>query len=588
MRDLSITLKFFWSVIKKRGQNFLSYTSLSILLNVLKLWIPAFFISILLSLLEKGEFTRGVWLLIIAFGIILIINISNHFITMKITIISAHVNNDLNVAVYKKKMTVNFDDLEKEETRNAHELAKIALNEVGVLKMTNNLKSIMESLLSIVIAIVSLTSINVYIIIVLLVIAMINIISEVYRVKYQYEMDKDTADIELNLYYARDYLASPKFAKEIRSFNMKDFILGKLNGFIDKFAKIKVDTELKYLKRFWIVYIFDGIMLIIIYLSGIYQYYAGGMDIGLFSLYLSAMTTMVYSLLNGVRALTAISGDGKYVGALNEFLNKKSVSHIGDKKIDEINASNVHIEFKNVSFKYPKSDDYILRDLNLIISAGEKISLVGKNGAGKTTMVKLLLGLYKPTKGKILIQGVDYQEYSDDELYKLFSVVLQDFGIYNFTINNNISMNQEIDQEKAKQCMEEMQVWDKVDSLYAKGESYISQRFDENGIDLSGGERQKLAMARALYKDSPIYIFDEPTSALSPQSEYEVYQNFSNISKDKMVIFISHRLASCRLCDKILVLDQGEIVNSGSHDELIKSDNLYSRMFRTQAESFNG
>lgn len=570
------------------GQNFLWHTSLSILLNVLNLWIPTFSISILLILLETGKFIQAVWLVIIAFTAILIINIANHYLSMKIDIISDHVNNDLNVAVYKKMMTIDFDDLEKEETRNAHEFAKLALNEVGVLKMTNNLKSIMESVISIGIAIVSLTFINAYIIIALLIIAGINIISEVYRVKCQYQMDKDTADIELNLYYARDYLSSPEFAKETRVFNMKDFILGKLNMYIDKFAKIKVDTELKYLKRFWLVYLFDGIMLIIIYLSGIYQYSTGGMNIGVFSLYLSAMTSLVYSLINGIRALTSISGDGKYIEALKSFLNKKSVSHIGDRQVDDLNASNVHIEFKDVSFKYPKADDYILKDINLTIKANEKIALVGKNGAGKTTMVKLLLGLYKPTKGKILIQGVDYQEYSDDELYKLFSVVLQDYGIYDFTINNNISMDQEIDQEKAKNSMKDMQILDKVENLYAKGESYISQRFDKKGIDMSGGERQKIAMARALYKDSHIYIFDEPTSALSPQSEYEIYQGFSQIAKDKMVIFIFHRLASCRLCNKILVLDQGGIVNSGSHDELMRSDNLYSIMFRTQAESFNG
>ena len=254
-------------------------------------------------------------------------------------------------------------------------------------------------------------------------------------------------------------------------------------------------------------------------------------------------------------------------------------------KIPEIGSG---FRFENVSFKYPESEQLVLNNVNMEIPIGEKIAIVGENGSGKTTLIKLLCRLYKPASGKILLDGKDIWEYPYEEYIALIATVFQDFSLYAFTVAENVAATQEYDKEKVIAALRKAGIMTKV-RTYKKGiEQPLFHDFDENGTDLSGGEAQKLSIARAVYKDAKVMILDEPTAALDPYAEYEIYKNFGEISAGKTVISISHRLSSCRMCDHIVVLHQGSILQCGTHEELVRNVNgKYFELWNAQAQYYS-
>ena len=254
-----------------------------------------------------------------------------------------------------------------------------------------------------------------------------------------------------------------------------------------------------------------------------------------------------------------------------------------EKRID----NEYYVEFRNVSFKYPNTDTYALKNVNVKFKIGEKLAVVGMNGSGKTTFIKLLCRLYDPTEGEILLNGVNIKKYDYDEYMQIFSVVFQDFKLFAFTLGQNVACAPTYDTKKVEKCLKNAGFGDRYKSLPDGAETYLYKRFDKSGIEISGGEAQKIALARALYKDSPFIILDEPTSALDPVSEYEIYSSFNTITGDKTAIYISHRLASCRFCDNIVVFDNGSIIQHGSHENLLSDQNgKYYELWNAQAQYY--
>lgn len=258
------------------------------------------------------------------------------------------------------------------------------------------------------------------------------------------------------------------------------------------------------------------------------------------------------------------------------------------KKLLENFGKDVTIEFKNVSFKYPNTDLYVLKNVSTTIHSGEHLSIVGQNGTGKTTFIKLLCRLYDVTEGEILLNGQNIQDFEYKEYVKLLAVVFQDYRLLAFTIRDNISMGDEnaTDEELMKICqLSDMSDW--VESTENRLDTIMYKQFDEKGIEPSGGQAQKLAIARALYKDAPVVILDEPTAALDPISEFEIYKHFDSLVGGKTAIYISHRLSSCQFCDRIIVFNEGTIIEDGTHDELVSIENgLYAEMYKTQAKHY--
>jgi ABC-type multidrug transport system fused ATPase/permease subunit len=246
------------------------------------------------------------------------------------------------------------------------------------------------------------------------------------------------------------------------------------------------------------------------------------------------------------------------------------------------------VEFEHVSFKYPNANKYVFEDLSFRIEPSEKLALVGVNGAGKTTIVKLLTGLYRPTSGRILINDIDYTQFSIEDLHKLFGVVFQDIEPLAVTIKENIAASSsDIDEKRVEMALRQVGLWDKI-SQYEKGiDQMLLKIIDEDGAVLSGGENQKLMIARAIYRSgTQMIIMDEPTAALDALAEEKIYREFDQIMQGKTALFISHRLASTLFCDRILLLDGGKMVEEGTHDELLSHDGLYAHMFKTQGKYY--
>lgn len=295
-----------------------------------------------------------------------------------------------------------------------------------------------------------------------------------------------------------------------------------------------------------------------------------------------------------LQIVSGVSSISMTLGKTNEFLplikyyfkilETENEMQYGDKEID---TDSMEIEFKNVSFKYPSAEEYTLKNVNLKIRNGEHFAVVGKNGSGKTTFIKLLCRLYDATDGEVLINGINIKEYSKDSIIRLFSVVFQDFRIFALTVRENVISDSEHSPERLEEVLRSSDVYERIERMSNKEGTYLFKTLKKDGVEISGGEQQKLALARALYKDSPIVILDEPTASLDPVAESKVYENFNNFAENKTAIYISHRLSSCVFCDKIAVFDNGMLVQDGTHEELIAdTDGRYYELWTAQAQYY--
>ncbi|MCH5347691.1 MAG: ABC transporter ATP-binding protein [Oscillospiraceae bacterium] len=269
-----------------------------------------------------------------------------------------------------------------------------------------------------------------------------------------------------------------------------------------------------------------------------------------------------------------------------DFLDIPDEKYQGTIPTEKRSDNEYEFEFRHVYFKYPGSEQYVLKDINLKWRIGEKMALVGKNGCGKSTLVKLLCRLYDPTEGEITLNGIDIRKYNYEEYMALFSVVFQDSKLFSFSIGENVAASTEFDPERAVDCVRRSGLSERLDSMPDGINTYIYKNFDEHGVEISGGEAQKLCLARAVYKGAAFIVLDEPTAALDPISEHDIYTKFNEIVGTRTAIYISHRLSSCRFCDEITVMEDGKIAERGSHQELLEMDGVYSSLWTAQAEYY--
>ena len=314
----------------------------------------------------------------------------------------------------------------------------------------------------------------------------------------------------------------------------------------------------------------------------------GKITIGAFSQLLSSAGTLHSSLQAMILGLQDVVKRSRYMYEIISFMNYPAALEKGDRRIEDLSGGH-EIEFRNVSFSYPETGVQVLKDVSIKLKAGEKLSVVGLNGAGKTTFIKLLCRLYDVDGGEILLDGVNIRDYDYDEYMKLFSVVFQDFKLLAFSAQDNILLGAE-DTDNGKtvdSLFEKTGILKKINSLPHGKDTMMFKNFDKEGVELSGGEQQKMAIARALYKDAPVVILDEPTAALDPVAEYEIYRQFNDLVHGKTAVYISHRLSSCKFCDHVAVFSEGTVKEYGTHDELVhKHNGIYAEMFKAQAQYY--
>ena len=382
------------------------------------------------------------------------------------------------------------------------------------------------------------------------------------------------------------------FAKDIRLFNMSNAFFNQLSGVNETYKEL----NRKHHNRMVLWEVSLGSVLIVqkilMYTWLVYNVVTGAYQISDFVLYVGLVSTFHASVGYVNWIYSDMRTNSLMINDYRNFVDWKEDRETADEKdghITEINLDKFEFRFENVSFKYPGHDNYVLKNVNLTIKNGAKLAVVGVNGAGKTTFIKLMMKLYEASEGRILLNDVDIKEYNREEYFKLFSPVFQNVECFAMPIYQNISFAEEdkTDMNKINEVLEQSGLSEKINS-YEKGiHTNLLKIFDKEGIDLSGGEKQRLAMARALYKDGKVIILDEPTAALDALAEDRMYREFENMIHGKTAVFISHRLGSTRFCDKIAMFEDGTIVEEGTHEELMAKNGKYAYMFGIQSQYYD-
>ena len=322
-----------------------------------------------------------------------------------------------------------------------------------------------------------------------------------------------------------------------------------------------------------------------IYLFVCLKAWAGAFPIGSATQYIGAVTGVFTGISDLIVCLETIRTNGEFLKDTYEYLDTPNSMYQGSLTTEKRSDRQYEVEFRDVSFKYPGSDNYALRHVSMKFKVGRRLAVVGRNGSGKTTFIKLLCRLYDPTEGQILLNGIDIRKYRYDDYMAIFSIVFQDFQLFAMPLGENVATSASYDRDRARDCLIKAGFGNRLKTVSL--DTHLYKDLDKNGVDVSGGEAQKIAIARALYKDAPFIILDEPTAALDPVAEAEIYSKFNDIAGDKTAIYISHRLSSCKFCDEIAVFDGGQVVQLGTHEDLVADKNgKYYELWHSQAQYY--
>ncbi len=390
---------------------------------------------------------------------------------------------------------------------------------------------------------------------------------------FGYFMHTKERMLDMRMYNQQDICSQKYKSNRATTFsaggNMARYAKGRIGGFCALSAAIST--------------VFTGFAYLFVCLKA----WAGAFGVGSVTQYVGAITSLARGVSDLMQTAGELKNNGAFLRTSFEFLDLPDRMYQGSLTTEKRADRQYEVEFRDVSFKYPGSEDYALRHVSMKFKIGERLAVVGRNGSGKTTFIKLLCRLYDPTEGQILLNGIDIRKYKYEDYLKVFAVVFQDFQLLAFPLGQNVAASQNYDRERAEKCLRMAGFGERLDSMPEGLDTCLYREFDEKGVEVSGGEAQKIAIARALYKDAPFIVLDEPTAALDPIAEYEVYSHFDELVSDKTAIYISHRLSSCRFCDEIAVFDHGQVVQQGSHDSLLADeDGQYAKLWHAQAQYY--
>ena len=324
----------------------------------------------------------------------------------------------------------------------------------------------------------------------------------------------------------------------------------------------------------------------LIYLFAGLKALGGAFGVGSVTQYVGALAGLAQGFTDLLAVWSVLRSNAEYLKPVYEFLDTPNKMYQGSLTTEKRNDRRYEIEFRDVSFQYPGTGTWALRHVNMKFDVGERLAVVGENGSGKTTFIKLLCRLYDPTEGVILLNGIDIRKYRYGDYLALFSVVFQDFKLLSQPLGKNVAASEDYDRARAEQCLVKAGFGARLEQLPEGLDTFLYRDFDEGGVEISGGEAQKIALARVLYQDAPFIVLDEPTAALDPEAEAEVYTKFNDIVEDKTAVYISHRLSSCRFCDEIAVFDGGRVVQQGTHDSLLEAQGKYRSLWEAQAQYY--
>lgn len=556
------------------------FKALTPLINVI---MPKYIIEELMGEQRIEVFIRYVFILVVSN---LCLHIINKGFERKINVANTRLQHSFDTIISEKIATMDFENIEDPEVLDLKERALFAIyNHGAVGRMIRSLAQIISDFISVVSLSILITTLNPLILMIIIIIVALNskIFCKIQRMTFE-ESQKNISGNRAFGYYGT-LTSDFSLGKDIRLYNIGKVIMMKIR----KFNKLVLDINILFYKKIGALNGLSNsnvqIQIILVYGYLIYKAFINDISIGELSMYAGITMQLSTFLSSFINTIIETNSLGRYLELYIQFMNIVSITEAGHDSIDT--ALEHVIEFQNVSFRYPRQEKYALKNISIVLKQNEKLSVVGSNGAGKTTFVKLLARLYTPTEGKILLNGKDIAKYDLEEYMKILSVVFQDFKLLAFTVKENIAFQSEVDDEEIYEILNEAGLENDIRKLDKGLETSIYKSFDKDGIELSGGQSQKLALSRALYKGAPIVILDEPTAALDPFAEYEIYNKFNSMVQGKTAIYISHRLSSCKFCDHIAVFEQGEIIQYGTHDELIEEYNgQYAKMYSAQAQYY--
>lgn len=530
-------------------------------------------------------------LLLTGGGIAALLTFGNIFSQNKTWYRFIHVRMQMITERVDRALRLNYQMLEKPDVLDIHERAAQATggNSNGVEGMMNLMVTLGRNLFTVIVTFLAVTVLDWRLIVLLIFLGLLQYLyyRHVIRVDKREVWDKLAPTWRQTNYMAR-VTQDFDYAKDIRLFDLGGFLTCRQQ---EVFARR--EDRMDFSLELWFRHSAVVQLLYLIGNAGVYgvlfsAVLRGGMSIGDFTMYLSLAMSFSTSLLNFLHRFGDYGRASLEVDDFRSFLELELEKEEEQPTVACPEGGSLEIEFHDVCYRYDKQEKNALEHLNLVLHPGEKLAVVGLNGAGKTTMIKLLLRLYDPTEGYITLNGTDIRRFDREAYYRLFSPVFQNIEVMAFPISENISMRpgEETDCGRAERAAREAGLGERIDALPRGIRSELLKVVDEDGVDLSGGEKQKLALARALYKAAPIVVLDEPTSALDALAEQRLYQQFDRMIGQKSAVYISHRLASTRFCDSVAMFRDGRLVEYGSHEELMKLGGEYAHMFELQAQYY--
>ena len=566
-------------------------TAVEVISSIFMISIPRYMID---SLNEKNDqdlallFT-GLWVLTMLANSLLCGSLDSIFASKNIRL-----NTELSKRLQYAVAQMPYSEFESRQTLDEFSIVKEFISEISVSKTLDTVFLLLSSLLKTLSYLYIVQTYSWLFIAVIILSIFIRILCQNREESSIFKLQQKTAPLNRRISYVSQSIMDYSNAKEVRIFSLHDFIAERFNRYMKSMYSLEFSNVRKIAPLKIILAFSEALVMLTAYGCIGHSLYAGQITVGVFTQYTGAFFALAAALSMATSSVVTLKNQNNYIKSYCDFIETCRASE--QAKTDKLVFGKEGfyptfpktIELVNLSFRYPGSENYVLKNLNLRFELGEKIAIVGQNGAGKTTLIKLLLRFYTPTEGKILLDGININSIPQQDYFDVFSAVFQDSTLFSYSVRENIVFNEKtpINDGRIIQIFDSLGLSERIAHQPNGLETFVTRTLDEAGSDFSGGERKKLLIARALYKQAGICIFDEPTAELSPKGELLIYDAILSSQEQRTVFLISHRLASCKRCSRILVVENGSVIGDGTHDELMNTCDLYAEMFRAQAAAY--
>ena len=581
MQNLSFAMREIWRADKLVVISCFGFAAAMFAMRLADTYFQKYVVELAITGFERR-------LIFMCVGLFLLKTVSNFIVTVteryRDFVGSSKAVNHFNLMLLKKCVTTDYENKERCENNNSLNKAMDGMRVAGYHTPVN-LRGSVRHILEFFTYSAILSMLSIWLVPIVVVPALLYYFTERHKMMWIWNMTDNWQVYDRQLGYIKNAGGDLERAKDVRLYNFKSLLEKAFSrSFKNRYDWYRQQDAWEFRHGCVQNFILSAGKFAA-YAYVIYLVISGNIGPGDFVVYFNSIMKLSEATNDWCNNFSGYQWISSNIGYVRDYLDMPEKTNRGEGR--PLPKDGFEIEFRNVSYTYFGAENPTIDGLSFKIKKGEKLALVGLNGAGKTTVVKLLCGLYDPTEGEILLNGVPVNEYNREEYFSLFSAVFQDISIFSGTIEENVTGVENCDREKFFRCMKNAGISEKIESLQSKEKSHLVRGTYDDAIELSGGETQKLALAKALYKNAPMLILDEPTAALDPIAEQEMYLNYTKFAEGKSSVFISHRLASTRFCDRIILIADGKISECGTHSELMKLDGKYAELFNIQSSYYN-